>query len=166
MLIAVIMTAALVPVLGWPGLLPLAVGEVVVVVWLHALMAAVEKEWAELKAVNWAASLPKKLHQRQRYVEELRERIVLRLRPAAQHMGRLLRVSLLIGVASFAILLVVRSAWPDAAASVFVQRQSFILAAVLFVLLLVFVGWSVLRLRRASASVGEVFAAIERALDY
>ncbi|MFC1609932.1 hypothetical protein ACFL6C_03155 [Myxococcota bacterium] len=161
---SVVLSAVLIMLFGWPGMTPLVAGGLVVIVWMHALTAAVERQWAELKTINWNAALPKAKRERERYVEGLRQSITEVLRPAVVRVGGLLKASLVVSATGLAVVVMLRNLVPEVAVAVEANRQPLMASAGLLVLLMMSVGWTIVRLRRAATAVSEVFIAIERAL--
>ena len=52
LVVGVVLSALLIPTVGWFGLAPIVLSALAVVVWMHALVAAVENQWNELRAVG------------------------------------------------------------------------------------------------------------------
>lgn len=161
----VVLSAFLIPIFGWPGLAPLVLAGLGVVIWMHALIAAVENQWNELRSINWNSAMPKKPAERRKFIEELRANITNVLRPAVERVGGLLKASLLIGALGLVSTFVIRAAYPEVAMRLAAARAPLLMAAGLILLLMMSLAWSILRLRKAAGAVGEVFAAMERALE-
>jgi hypothetical protein len=164
LVVGVVLSAFLIPTIGWPGLIPLALSAFTVVIWMHALVAAVENQWNELRAINWNSAMPKKDGERRRFIEGLRANITEVLRPAVERVGGLLKATLFIGAIGLACTFLVRVSSPDVAARMAAAQAPLLMAGGLILLLMMSLAWSILRLRRAAGAVGEVFAAMERAL--
>lgn len=165
LVVGVILSAFLIPAVGWPGLVPLALTALTVVIWMHALVAAVENQWNELRAINWNSAMPKKDDERRRFIEGLRANITNVLVPAVERVGGLLKASLFIGAIGLASTFAIRVSSPGVAERMATAKMPLLMAGGLILLLMMSLGWSILRLRRAAGAVGEVFAAMERALD-
>jgi hypothetical protein len=164
LLTGVVLSAFLIPTLGWPGLAPLVLAGLGVVIWMHALVAAVENQWNELRAINWNSAMPKKPAERRRFIEGLRANITGVLKPAVERVGGLLKASLVIGAVGLASTFVVRVSSPDVAVRLAAAKMPLLMAGGLILLLMLSLAWSILRLRRAATAVGEVFEAMERAV--
>lgn len=161
----VTLSAVAVPFYGWPGLAPLVVAGFAVVAWMHAMVAAVENQWNQLRAINWNTALPTDATERRQFIEELRDNLTGVLRPAVERVGALLRACLLVGAAGLAATFVIRFSAPGLAVRLAAAKAPLISASVLILLLMVSIAWSILRLRKAATAAGDVFAAMDRALD-
>jgi hypothetical protein len=164
LVVGVMLSAFLIPAAGWPGLAPLVLAALTVVIWTHASVAAVENQWNELRAINWNTALPAAVADRRRHVDALRANITGVLRPAVERVGGLLKATLFIGAIGLAGAFVVRISSPEVGRRLAELRAPLATAGGLILLLMLSLGWSILRLRRVAQAVGEVFVAIERAI--